>query len=71
MAELELHINVSGAGKPEAVSKLVQDAMDLREPQIRTVIPAGYRCVECYQDDGGHGATCSLRLSPPAEETSP
>lgn len=60
MPELELHINVSGAGKPEAVATLLRDAMAMSEPEIRTVIPPGYRCIECYKDDGTHETTCQF-----------
>lgn len=63
MSEVELHINVSGAGKPEQVAKLVQDAMAIRETQARTVIPDGYRCVGCYRGDGTHEAQCQFTLA--------
>lgn len=61
MAEVELHINISGAGKPDQVSKIVQAAMDMREPETRTVVPAGYRCAECWRDDGQHEPTCEFK----------
>lgn len=64
MADVELHINVSGAGKPEEVAKLVQTAMDMRATPTRTIIPTGYRCVECYKDDGSHETTCDFYTAP-------
>ena len=63
MSDVELHINVSGAGKPEQIAKLVQDAMALREPEIQTVIPPGYRCSECWCNDGGHEPSCDFKIA--------
>jgi hypothetical protein len=58
---MTLQINVSGLDKPEQIATLVRDAMAMSAPETRTIVPAGYRCIECYQDDGTHTPSCQFR----------
>lgn len=78
MADAELHIIIKQAGDPEKLGALLNAALELKERPVRTVIPTGYKCIECYRDDGGHDPMCSMRLAdltnrgpgPDAERTS-
>jgi hypothetical protein len=60
--EITLQITVQGAGKATDIAALVDTAMAMRTPEpTQTVIPAGYRCAECYEGDGGHTPDCSFK----------
>jgi hypothetical protein len=61
MADAELHIIVKNAGDPEKLGALLNAAIEMKtgSAPVRVVIPTGYRCVECYRDDGRHETTCS------------
>jgi hypothetical protein len=66
MAEATLQITITKAGDPEklgALFKAALDAQDFPEPAERLVVPDGYRCVECYADDGGHESGCSVGMT--------
>lgn len=63
MDEVTLQINVRGAGKVEDVGRLLDAAMALREPETQQVIPAGYRCTDCYKGDGSHEHSCQFYIT--------
>lgn len=60
MADVALHITINKAGDPEKLAALVNAAIAVNEPRTEKIVPEGYRCVECYRDDGGHDKTCSV-----------
>lgn len=62
MADTELHIIIKEAGDVGQLNDLLNAAMAMntKPVQERVVVPNGYRCVECYSDDGKHTPTCSL-----------
>lgn len=60
--EAALHITINKAGDPEKLGALLKAAMDVQESPIKFVVPTGYRCVECYADDGGHEGGCSIGI---------
>lgn len=70
MADAELHIVIKQAGDPEKLGALLKAAIDLKtqERPVRTVIPTGYKCIECYRDDGGHDPMCSMKFADLARE---
>lgn len=59
MAETALHIIVEKAGDPEKLGALVKAAIETQETLTKTVVPNGYRCVECYANNGSHEPNCS------------
>lgn len=58
--EAALHITINRAGDPEKLGALLKAAMDAQERPERIVVPVGYKCVECYRDDGGHESGCQV-----------
>ena len=64
MSDAELHIHIPGPFAVEKLDKLLNEAIALKDDgQIRAIVPTGYKCVECYSDDGGHSVTCSVYRS--------
>jgi hypothetical protein len=62
MADAELHIIVKDAGDVKQLAALLDAAMALKGAETRVVVPDGYRCVECFSNDGGHSSECRLGI---------
>jgi hypothetical protein len=61
MADAELHIHINNPVDMQQLSDLLNTAIAAKDDgQEKLVVPTGYRCVECYSDDGGHKSTCSI-----------
>jgi hypothetical protein len=63
MADAELHIHINHPIKIEDLNKLIDAAMAANAPSApepQKVVPAGYRCEECWQNDGEHSIKCSI-----------
>ena len=60
----QLNITVLKAGDPEKLGALLRAAVELQDKVVEQTVPRGYRCVECYCDDGGHEQTCSMSGQP-------
>jgi hypothetical protein len=61
----ELHIIIQDAPDVEELGRLLKQVvgMDRQDkPKPETVVPKGYKCVECYHDDGGHAGGCSIGI---------
>lgn len=66
--EAALHITINRAGDPEKLGALLKAAMDVQETPTKYRVPDGYRCVECYADDGGHEGGCSIGMHAAAQK---
>lgn len=63
MADAELHIVIKNAGDPESLGALVNAAVAARKKEVQIVVPVGYRCDECYRNDGNHDTGCSMNMA--------
>ena len=60
MADTELHIHIPGPFDVGKLDSLMNAAMSLLDHEVKQVVPIGYKCIECYADDGSHETTCSI-----------
>lgn len=64
MADAELHIHCHNPIDTDKLSGLLNAAVEAKgSTEVKVVVPEGYRCVECYDDDGGHSETCSIYMA--------
>jgi hypothetical protein len=62
MADAQIHIHINNPVDLGQIDKLLTAAVEAKQVEMQTKVPTGYRCAECFRGDGGHEATCNMRM---------